>query len=238
MRDATYHLIAWLFDVFLWGGELAGEENLPDRGPAVFVSNHMGALGPIAVAASIPLRLYPWVIGDMIDEQKAAAYLNMDFVEKQLHLRPPISMAVSKALSRVSVPLLRSAGCIGVRQGEALLDTYRQSVDLLFEGKCLVIFPEDPEGPIDPLYQMTPFKKGFARLGELFHERTGQSLRFYPLAVHAELSRVKVGKPVLFNPLNPVINERSRIKSVLEISIREMYITMAGKGYSGIPLPH
>ncbi|MGB7872984.1 MAG: hypothetical protein WBL25_01275 [Anaerolineales bacterium] len=52
MKDTTYRLIVWLFGAFLWGGEIAGEENLAE-GPAVFVSNQLGATGPIAVVASL-----------------------------------------------------------------------------------------------------------------------------------------------------------------------------------------
>ncbi|MEW5829428.1 MAG: hypothetical protein AB1846_11100 [Chloroflexota bacterium] len=238
MKDTTYRLIAWLFDVCLWGGELVDGENLPESGPAVFVSNHLGASGPIAVVASLPVRVYPWVIAEMMDRELAAEYLRQDFVEPQLHVPPRFSPGLAKAISRVSVRLLASAGGIPVFQGERLPETYRLSVDLLAEGKSLLIFPEDPKQGMDPRYRMTPFKKGFARLGEFFHERTGQSLRFYPLAVHQETYQVRAGKPVVFNPLNNPANERLRIKSRLETSIHEMYLSMAQNGYIGIPLPH
>lgn len=238
MNDKTYRLLAGLFDAFIWGGELAGDENLPDKGPAVFVSNHVGALGPIATVSSLPLRVYPWIIGDMLDPEKAPAYLNMDFVEKQLHLRPPLSDWLSRRISKISVPLLRSAGCIGVWQGEALFQTYHASVDLLAEGKCLLIFPEDPKQAFNEYFKMAPFQKGFARLGEFFFERTGECLRFYPLTVHVNSSRIKVGRPVTFNPQNPPMLERARIKNVLEAIIHETYISMAMEGYMGVPLPH
>ncbi|HVN16775.1 MAG TPA: hypothetical protein VMT73_13615 [Anaerolineales bacterium] len=238
MDDRTYHFLAELLDAFLWGGELVGNENLPDHGPAVFVSNHVGSLGPIAAMASLPLRVYPWVIGDMLDADKAPAYLNMDFVEKQFHLRPPLSLWISKALSKITVPLLRSAGCVGVWQGEALLDTYRVSANLLAEGKCLLVFPEDPKQALNEEYQMSPFQKGFVHLGEFFYKQTHQCLRFYPLVVHVDSSRVKVGRPIAFNPINPAHRERARIRTVLEAMIHEMYISMTMEGYQGIPLPH
>ena len=237
MNDTTYRLIAWLFDAFLWGGEIVGDENLAE-GPAVFVSNHLGAVGPIAVVASLPLRVYPWVISDMMDRELAAAYLNQDFVEPQLHLPPPFSLWVAKGISKISVRLLCSAGCVPVWQGEKLYDTFRQSVDLLVEGKSLLIFPEDPSKTIDPQYRMTPFKKGFARLGELYYERTRKPLHFYPLAVHLDSYRVRVGRPIAYNSKNPAANERLRIKSVLETSIREMYLDMGMKGFTGIPIQH
>jgi hypothetical protein len=237
LKDSTYRLIAWLFDAFLWGGEIVGDENLVE-GPAVFVSNHLGAVGPIAVIASLPVRVYPWVISEMMDDETAAAYLNQDFTQRQLHLALPFSLWVAKGVSKISVRLLNSAGCIPVWQGEMLYETFKQSVDLLVEGKSLLIFPEDPSKEIDPKSRMTPFQKGFARLGEMYYERTGRSLRFYPLAVRRDTYRVKVGLPIAYNSKNPAANERLRIKHVLEASIREMYLDMGMKGFPGIPIQH
>jgi hypothetical protein len=237
MNDTTYRLIAWLFDAFLWGGELVGDENLAE-GPAVFVSNHLGAVGPIAVVASLPVRLYPWVVSDMMDDDSAAAYLNQDFVEPQLHLTAPFSLWVAEEISKIAIRLLRSAGCVPVWQGEKLYKTFEHSVDLLVQGKSLLIFPEDPSKKIDWHYKMTPFKKGFIYLGELYYERTGRSLRFYPLAVHRDSYRVKIGQPIAYNLKNLAANERLRIKNVLEASIHEMYQDMGMKGFPGIPIQH
>lgn len=72
MRDGVYQFIVGVLDLLLWGGELVGERNLPRRGPAVFITNHLEAIGPIACCCSIPLRLHPWAVGDMMDREKAA----------------------------------------------------------------------------------------------------------------------------------------------------------------------
>lgn len=236
--DVLYQVLKSLLDVSIWGGELVGDENLPKDGPAVYVGNHALVLGPIAVCASLRIRLYPWAIGDMLDFSKAAAYLNKDFVEPQLHIPPPLSMSFSRLLSQISVRLLSSIECIPVWQGEELLETYRISVDYLQRGKSLLIFPEDPSLPLDELCKMSPFKKGFARLGEMYFERTQNILRFYPIAVHPGLRCIKIGKPIAFNPNNNPGNERVRIKSVLESMIRNMVLEMTLQSYAGVPLPH
>lgn len=238
MGDTLYRNLAGLVDAMIWGGEMVGAENLPETGPVVFVSNHTQALGPIAVAASLPMRLYPWVIADMLEWDKAAAYLNKDFIEPQLHIPPPLSLFAARALSQISVRLLRGVDCIPVWHDERLFETYRISVDHLAQGKNLLIFPEDPLQPLDEQCKMSPFLKGFARLGEFYFERTQKTLRFYPLAVHPFLRQVKLGKPVTFNPNNNPANERTRIKSVLELIIRNMFIEMTLKNYAGILLPH
>ncbi len=236
--DDLYRGLAGFLDAMIWGGELIGAENLPETGPVVFISNHALALGPIAVVASLPMRLYPWVISDMLEWDKAAAYLNKDFVEPQLHIPPPLSMPLARLISQASVRLLRGVDCIPVWHGEQVLETYRISVDYLTQGKNLLIFPEDPSQPLDEQCKMGPFLKGFARLGELYFERAQKILRFYPLAVHAGLRQVKLGKSIAFSPINNPANECARIKSVLESMIRTMYLEMTLQNYVGIPLPH
>jgi 1-acyl-sn-glycerol-3-phosphate acyltransferase len=225
MEDGRYNFIVDVLDLLLWRGELVGEENLPSSGPAVLVANHHEALGPIAVACSIPLRLYAWVIADMVDEARAAAWLKWDFVERTLHLRPPVSGWFAGGLSRLTVPFMRSLGCIPVYKGdyERMADTLRLSMEVLRQGRFLLVFPEDNLLPADPLTGMRPFQRTFARLGELYHAETGKRLEFHPVTVHP--SRVVlVGKPVAYDPLNPAGNERHRLKDLMEESIRATYL--------------
>ncbi len=239
MLDAVlYRVIAALLDINVWGGELAGGEELPEGGPAVFVANHSRSLGPIAATSSLPFRVYPWVVGDMLDFGKAPAYLNGDFVEPELRLKPPMSLFLSRVITQVSVRLLQTVGCIPVWQGEALIETYRLSVQALEKGRPLLIFPEDPKLEPDELCGMKPFKKGFARLGEMFFDRTQEILSFYPLAVHRGLRQLKVGVPIRFNPRHDRVRERSRISDALEAAIRRMLLDMTQQSYAGVPLPY
>ena len=230
MRDELYHFIVGLLDLFLWGGELVGDDNLPRRGPAVFIANHLDAIGPIAVACSIPLRMYAWSIADMVDEEKAAAWLKWDFVERTLHLKPPASAWVAQKLSKISVPFLRALGCIPVYRGnyDRMVDTLRLSMDVLRQGRFLLVFPEDNLLPEAQMTRMKPFRHSFARLGETYYEETGKRLDFYPVAVHSA-GYVIVGKAVTFNPINRVSLERHRLKDLMESSIRTMYLQVEHK---------
>jgi hypothetical protein len=238
MQDYVYRLLSAGLQAFIWGGELVDEENLPQKGPAVLVANHLGALGPIAVAACVPRRLYPWVAADMMDPQRAPEYLRWDFVERQLRLPQPYSLWLAKALSKLSVPMLNSAGCIPVHSNfEDLLAPFEQSVRLLEQGGFILVFPEDPKQPLDPLSKMSPFKKGFVRLGEFYFQKTGRALKFHPLAVREIQRTVQAGKPVTHNPYAPPVRERLRVKNALEASIREMLAGKNGDVYLRVPRP-
>ena len=238
MNDRTYHILVEIVDAFLWGGELMGEENLPESGPAVFVANHLGPLGPIGATCSIPFRMYPWIMADMLDLEKAAAYLTWDFVERTLKLKPPFSLALAKLLSNITVPMLTSFGGIPASQGyEDMQGALRISVELLKLGKCLLICPEHNQLPADPTTKMTPFKKGFTRLGELYYAESKQILGFYPVTMH-ESRKAIVGKPIFYNPKLPPAQERLRIKNLLEASIRRKYIDVSMQGYLGVIQPN
>jgi hypothetical protein len=230
MKDGLYQFVVGVLDLFLWSGELVGEENLPRRGPAVFIANHHEAIGPIATACSIPLRMYTWSIADMVDEEKAAAWLKWDFVERTLHLKPPASAWVARWLSKLTVPFLRSLGCIPVYKGDydRMVDTLRMSMDILRQGKFLMIFPEDNMAPADPITGMRPFQRSFARLGKMYYQEIGERLEFYPVAVHAS-GYVEVGKAVAYNPLNAEGIERYRLKNLMEDTVRDMYLQVEHK---------
>jgi hypothetical protein len=234
MKDSLYQFIVGVVDLFLWGGKLIGEENLPKRGPAVFIANHLDATGPIAAACSIPLRFHPWVIADMMDKDLAPIWLQSDFTERQLHFKPPVSRWVAQALCRISVPLFYSLGCIPVYANDynRMRETLEMSMDVLREGKFLLVFPEDYRLPKDPVTKIQPFQHSFVRVGERYYAETGKRLEFYPLTIHGSGNLV-VGKPVVFNPLNQVGMERRRLKELMEDTITGVYINLEGGNASG-----
>ena len=211
-------------------GNWSGRRTCPERGPAVFIANHLEALGPIAAVCSIPLRLYAWTVADMVDEEKAAAWLKWDFVERTLDLKPPVSAWVAKWLSKITVPFLRSLGCIPVYKGEydRMADTLRLSMDVLRQGKFLLVFPEDNLLPADPVTRMRPFQHSFARLGEIYYAETGERLEFYPVAIHPS-GYVMVGKVVTFNPNYAVGLERHRLKCLMENAVTN-HVPANGRG--------
>jgi hypothetical protein len=217
--DTLYRILKAALDVTVWGGQLVGDAGPQGGQPAVFVANHAGAIGPIGIAASMPVRLHPWVVGDMLDDAKAGAYLLKDFVKPTLHMPDGVAGPFAAMLSRVTVRMLRRLGCVAVWNDRSLMETYRLSEDLLEAGRSLLIFPEDSDLPVNPATNLHPFQTGFAHLGAVHHERTGRSLSFRPIAVNTGRRTVMLGEPVHYNINAEHAGERRRIASVLESMI-------------------
>ncbi|MGC8874603.1 MAG: lysophospholipid acyltransferase family protein [Chloroflexia bacterium] len=200
MSDRIYYWLRRVGAPFAF--QLVGEDHIEDRGPAIYVANHLGAVGPIATILSMPVRLYPWAIAEMMDLERAPLYLYYDFVLPQLNLKGRIGMAVSHALSRVAVALLKGLDCIPVdRNRGRYFSAFRQSLALLAAGKNLVVFPEDSSKPPDPETRIHPFLGGFLLLCWKYQHLTGRVLPVYPMAISNVRRTIAIGRALFLEQM-------------------------------------
>jgi 1-acyl-sn-glycerol-3-phosphate acyltransferase len=194
------------------------------HGPAIFAANHLNSLGPIQAILSIPVRFYPWIIGEMLDPVRAPRYLYDDFVSRDLHLEGGTGMAVATAISWISVRLLRAAGAISIDNNRGrILDGFRRSLELLAEGHNLLIFPEDTREPADPETGMHPFKPGFAQLCTMHQRTAGQELPVYPMAVHAGARCIAIDRPMFVRDGGGRREELELARATLRERMVELY---------------
>jgi hypothetical protein len=170
-----------------------GMQNIRDRGPALFVANHLGSIGPLACITSIPVRFYPWVVAEMADYRRAPRYLYDDFVHPTWHLGGTFGLAVSFVVSRISVTLIRGVGSVSVEGslGESF-GAFRRSLELLSKGKNVLVFPEDEDQPADPATRLHPWMCGFVGLCGMHEREIGQKLPIYPMAVHPDKRTIAI----------------------------------------------
>ena len=153
----------------LFSYETIGLYHVRRRNPAIFVTNHLGSIGPVQMVLSLPIRLYPWVMADMLDLQRAPLYLYDDFIHPAWHLQGRLGLAVAKLVSQLAVRLLNGIGSISIdRSRGVFMEPYHRSLDLLGQGKNLLIFPEDSLAPLDPETNMRPFMRGFVLLSPMY----------------------------------------------------------------------
>jgi 1-acyl-sn-glycerol-3-phosphate acyltransferase len=171
-----------------------GAEQIAAHGPAVFVANHLGSVGPIEAILSVPVRFYPWIRAEMMDPARGPQYLYDDFVHPVWHLTSRTGMTVSRLVSWIAIGIFHGIDAIPVENAAGLhVDAFRQSLTLLLQGRRLLIFPENPVLPPDPATGLRPFMGGFAQLCQMFEHRTGLALPLHPVAISVRRKAVLIG---------------------------------------------
>ena len=191
--------------------------------PVVFVANHYNVFGPLGFMVSVPLNIGIWMNEEMVDPESARITLQpgmkkmLPFLSDRRIERicAKIAAFIAGVLTRLSsIPVSRS-------QPSKLLSTMRKSISALEEGHHLLIFPETGL-PDYSLTSVTPFFSGFAMLGQLYHRKTGKSLRFCPCYIDEQHRVIRVGELVTYEPDANPSEETERVSGELNRRIREM----------------
>ncbi len=215
----AYSLLRPVFSVF-WNCRLSGRRNIPDVGPAVFVSNHLGSYAPLAVLSAFPVRLYPWVVHQVVDWRLCADYLRLDFIEPELRLKPPLNKVAAWAISGACLALMKFLRAVPVyEKSMRLATTWKQSVELLNGKKFLVIFPENGSRPDPEARPVNEFDQGFVGVAALYYKKTGRILNFIPVAVNKAARVITIGPPISYKPENKLALESERIATALRDKI-------------------
>lgn len=223
--SVIYDLARFLGSPFAY--DVFGFEHIQSAGPAIYIANHLAAIGPIAVILSVPVRFYPWVIAEMMDVKRAPRYLFDDFIHPVLHFGGRFGMAFSTLLTKISIRLLRSVGAVSIdRFGGLTTDGFRASMKLLREGKNLLIFPEDALLPIAPDTIMRPFMPGFASLCSLFQAEQDTPLPVYPIAVHSGPEIVSIGEAEYFKEQGRHRQAIHDFCVLVEERVRQLYLDL------------
>jgi hypothetical protein len=227
MEDGLYKILSAIGAPFRYS--VSGLDNiLKDSLPRLFVSNHEKEAGPISIMLSFPVRLYPWTVSDMTDPELAPKYILDDFVKPRLHLGGKASRVVSSLLTKITVPVINGLGAIPVyKHSGNLARTYKKSLKLLKEGKSLLIFPENPDAPIDEQTLCRPFMGGFALLAQFYNSETGGNMPIYPIAVDPILKRIAVGSPEYLKHDRGDM-ARQELTERLEVRVGALYTNLRG----------
>jgi 1-acyl-sn-glycerol-3-phosphate acyltransferase len=218
-----------LFRFVLLRVRLRGARHLRGQGSLIIVSNHEGSFGPLSLVTSLPLELHPWVVSETTDARTAARRIQAEFLEAELHLRPPFSAWLARAIARIAAALMRDLNAVPVHQkSREVRMTVERSVELLEQGKNILVFPEDPARRLNDV--LCHFCTGFVHLARRYYERTRRTVLFLPVAVNRKVRAIRVGRPVRFDASAPFTAEKARLKSELEHRVYELYRSLEDDG--------
>ncbi len=190
--------------------------------PVIMVANHAGSFGPVSVITTVPVKAYPWVAHEVTDAESAARRVQAEFLEQELHLRPPVSEVLGRVVGRICAALMRDIGAIPVyAKSRMIAHTLQRSLRLLEEGKNILVFAEDSMRPLNDA--ICEFCTGFIHLARMYYEKTRKAIQFVPVAVNRKVRGIIVGAPIRFDAQNPFAREKARLKRELEDSVSTLY---------------
>ena len=194
--------------------EPVGEE------PVIFLANHLGAVGPMYMAATFPLRdqVVIWCNEGMMDEKLIVEYVRGDWWWHPESKLAPLYSATIPYIARLIVPkVLRSAPTIAVCRDARVMTTMRQSIKALKEGKHLVIFPELPDGHDSHAEQL---QMGWINLVSMYNKATGKNIRMIPVFIDESSGTFNVCKGITADPEIPVKEQADSIERYIAAGIR------------------
>ena len=190
-----------------------------DGEPCVFVGNHSGLWGPVDMVCQFPLReeVYPWFNAAVMNKDEVPAYVRQDYWWRPgCRLEPLYNATLPYIASWVLPPILRSVPGVPVYHDARAIRTMKQSLQLLDEGKHLLIFPEQPSG-----YKShhTWINTGFLTIAELYWRRYHRVLKFWP--VHIEHNRCfRVAAPIAFDTTRTLQEQLPELEAALAKGLR------------------
>lgn len=213
-----YRVIRRLF----FRSRLHGRPDIAAGEPVILVANHAGSFGPVSVITTMPVRMHPWVSHEVTDLRSVAKRIQAEFLEQELHLKPPLSSWLARVIGRICVALMKDIGAIPVySQSRKISSTVQESLRLMEEGQNILVFAEDSKRPLNAT--ICEFCTGFIHLAKLYYEKTRKAVLFVPVAVNRKVRGILVGAPIRFNAANPFPREKERLKRELESSVCTLY---------------
>ena len=203
-----------------------GVENMEREDfPSIFVCNHGLFYGPIAAVIYLPTYFRPWVDLKMIDLDLCAKEIYDRELYKVNWLPKRFLKWLSRTVARPVTWALNSFNPIPVdkRSAQAAVATFDETVKVLSEGDNVLIFPEKPKrvkkkNKITVAHErrtVGSLYTGFANIGQLYYEKTGKALKFYPIYANKVGRTFRIGNPVQYTPGSDHKEEKQRIAEEL-----------------------
>ncbi len=190
------------------------------RFPSIFVCNHGYIYGPIAAVIYLPVYFRPWIDERMVDRALVADQILLGF---KLPLPHKLKRALCAALAAPARWALNSFEPIVVSRVSlrGIMKTLHETVSAMTAGDNVLVFPENP-ALTDNEYthgKLGEFFTGFAQLGKLYYDKTGEKPLFYPVYANKKAHSLRIGAPVEFNANAPAKEERERISAALHAAM-------------------
>ena len=168
----------------------------PDGEPVVYVCRHLNMHGPFTTMKWLPFDVHPMIMHMFFDRKKAVTHLTEYTFGARYGKKAKKFNLAAHVIGRIAAPLMHSMEGVPVyRGGTQTISTMKTSLSYLLQGDSLIVFPDvDYTGSYA---QPSEIYDGFLYLGELYHKKTGGTLRFVPLVIDDETRQISAGEPII-----------------------------------------
>ena len=213
----VFKLIRGLVKFFYGKTVIEGLGNIADNN-TIIVANHSQMNGPIVCELYMPENCYIWCAGEMMNIKEVPAYAFNDFWSQKPKWTQPFYKLLSYIIAPISYCVFNNARTVAVYHDSRIVGTFRETVEMLKNGRNIIIFPEKDETRNNILNK---FQENFVDVARLYYKRTGVELNFAPMYIAPYLKKAYIGNAIKYNSQNTPEEERKRISEYLADEITE-----------------
>lgn len=218
LSKAVYKITRFGFHLFYPKYEISGIENIPQKN-AVIVANHSQMIGPINGEIYMPDNCYIWCAGQMMNIKEVSEYAFNDFWAKKPKWTHPFYKMLSHLITPLAYCLFNNARTIAVYKDARIIETFRETLEMIKNGNNILIFPECPEPCNNIVYK---FQENFVDIARLYYKRYETELEFVPMYIAPKLKKMYIGNGIKYNHDNDYESERKRITEYLSDNITDI----------------
>ncbi len=188
--------------------------------PCIFIVNHAGAFGPLAMTTRFPFRdrQWLWCSAGILDRKTCPDYIRGDsWWPPESRLAGFYSRVIPPAVSLILPPVLRSAPTIPVWRDARITKTFRLSIEKMREGSHIVIFPERVDGFASHAEEI---HTGWMTLCPLAQARLGGTVRIWPVHMDHRRRVFSVAAPVVWDPSRTPDEQRAEVAEKVTRGLR------------------
>lgn len=208
--------------------KVIGRNNVDvNKFPSVFVCNHSKVYGPIAAILNIPFYVKPWILREMVDNNRIAAHIQKGTFDRQKWIPKLIRDKLGKLFGPMVAWAMQSTEPIPVfrNDGRELIKGINMSVDALEAHDNILLFPENPYKTNGYVTEgVGEFYSGFVNIARDYYKRTGKRLTFYSVFADKKKRTLAFSEGITFDPENSFKKEKERITRYLHSAMISLYL--------------
>lgn len=164
---------------------------------AIYLCNHVGASGPLTLELYFPKLFRFWGTYEMNEGMgKRFKYLSTTYFHQKKHLPKFLAFVVAIFATPFMTIFYKGIRLISTYPDARLINTFKQSYEVLDQNQSIIIFPEDSsKGYFEHL---TKYFAGFVKLADKCYAR-GQDLLIYNMYYQKKNKLIVIDQPIRYS---------------------------------------